>query len=423
MSLENWKQWETQVKEAAIRECVSYMQRTATHWKSAGRGEYVCAIRPERTPSCRVYDDGHWYDFGIGQGGDLISFVRWRDSSTYNEALNTLAVDLGIGAYGKAESGDVGGNTLAHMDPDAAIEAFKRGEDERSVFETMTKLTALCAEMILHPKDPIRTYLRDHYGFTDAFITREKMGYVPISLWKIAMDAHPELTPNMLMQSGFFVPRRGDFFEPGLAEHLQYPIAAAAGRILLPYLRDGMVCYTIARKLPMHERDERSGLAKVDDWDRGKYKKHLTWSEDKHSYVARCISNEQLLYEDCGRLLRSDLRLYICEGWTDAAILRMLARIVMSPVTTNLSTKQIERALTYAKRAGQVVIVLDNEVNARGDNPGDKGAIKMARMFWEAGIRAKIMTLPRPEGVNKIDMNEFVTRLIASEGEPLVRSA
>lgn len=50
----------------------------------------ICAPwRNERTPSLHVYEDGHWFDYGEGVGGDVIDFVgRFLYGTSYNPSAH-----------------------------------------------------------------------------------------------------------------------------------------------------------------------------------------------------------------------------------------------------------------------------------------------------------------------------------------------
>ena len=51
----------------------------------------VCTIREEKHPSCTLYlDNNTYYDFGIGYGGDTVSFYMKATGCDFKEALNKL---------------------------------------------------------------------------------------------------------------------------------------------------------------------------------------------------------------------------------------------------------------------------------------------------------------------------------------------
>jgi DNA primase len=390
-----WEEWVTSIRTRALEQCTSYIERSASKWTKAGNSTFKCCspLRSDKTPSFYVYaNQGRWHDFGTGESGDLFTFVQLRDRCSWREALDTLAKDLGLPEWKTKRTG-IG---LA-VDPDTLIEAWKLGEDERTLFECITAIVHLCHDFM---PDRLRSFLIDHYQLSDEYISCEKIGFVPAGLWLLCKMRLPQYSEAILMKSGFFVQLPNSDPEP-----------AQSQRILFPYWKDGLARYTIGRQhffgVPLEE-------VHLEEWDRGKYKKHLTFN-DKHPYVARLISNELLWNEDCIRHLRNDRVLFVAEGITDAMILAMLGMLVISPVTTSVSQKQIVRLLEFAKRAERVVICNDNDTNSRGEEPGKRGAIRTAKAMWDAGIRANIARLPRPEGTNKIDVNELLGTWIRGE--------
>lgn len=76
----------------------------------------------------------------------------------------------------------------------------------------------------------------------------------------------------------------------------------------------------------------------------------------------------------------------------------------ISPVTTKFRNKDIERLVRLTKRAGQVIICNDSEESGAGE----EGALITAATLHAVGRDVRIATLPRPEGKEKIDVNELV---------------
>lgn len=57
----------------------------------------LCPFHSEKTPSFTVYSaDGHYYCFGCGSGGDIITFIMKMESLDYRSALEFLAKRCGI---------------------------------------------------------------------------------------------------------------------------------------------------------------------------------------------------------------------------------------------------------------------------------------------------------------------------------------
>lgn len=66
--------------------------------KRSGHGyKCLCPFHSERTPSCTVYpDNGSFYCFGCGAGGDVITFTMKIENLDYMEAVKYLAEKAGI---------------------------------------------------------------------------------------------------------------------------------------------------------------------------------------------------------------------------------------------------------------------------------------------------------------------------------------
>ena len=85
---------------ASLRDAVDIVDlfRMYTDVKKAGRG-YVCCcpFHSEKTPSCHIWvDDPHFYCFGCGVGGDVITFVRKMDNLGYMDAVRLLCERYGL---------------------------------------------------------------------------------------------------------------------------------------------------------------------------------------------------------------------------------------------------------------------------------------------------------------------------------------
>ena len=74
------------------------VMRSYVTLKRAGHNlKCLCPFHSERTPSCTVYtDNGSFYCFGCGAGGDVITFVMKIENLDYIEAVRFLAQRAGI---------------------------------------------------------------------------------------------------------------------------------------------------------------------------------------------------------------------------------------------------------------------------------------------------------------------------------------
>lgn len=97
---------------------------------------------------------------------------------------------------------------------------------------------------------------------------------------------------------------------------------------------------------------------------------------------------------------------YITEGIADTiSIFLATGNTVISPVTTIIKGADIPKIAPKAKHFKEVIIVNDNEKNESGEGGAHKTVYNLRR-HGVTGI--KLIELPRPEGVDKIDINDFL---------------
>lgn len=74
------------------------VMRSYVSLKRTGRNlKCLCPFHSERTPSCTVYpDNGSFYCFGCGAGGDVITFIMKIENLDYIEAVRFLAQRSGL---------------------------------------------------------------------------------------------------------------------------------------------------------------------------------------------------------------------------------------------------------------------------------------------------------------------------------------
>ncbi|MBQ2751258.1 MAG: DNA primase, partial [Oscillospiraceae bacterium] len=69
-----------------------------TNLKRTGRNlKGLCPFHSEKTPSFVVYpENGSFFCFGCGAGGDVVTFVRMAEHLEYTEAIRFLAQKVGM---------------------------------------------------------------------------------------------------------------------------------------------------------------------------------------------------------------------------------------------------------------------------------------------------------------------------------------
>ncbi|MDR0821492.1 MAG: DNA primase, partial [Oscillospiraceae bacterium] len=80
----------------ARNDIAKVFQKHVRELKPAGH-DFVCCcpFHSEKTPSCHIYED-HFYCFGCGAGGDVITFVQRIENRDFADAVQVLAEQSGL---------------------------------------------------------------------------------------------------------------------------------------------------------------------------------------------------------------------------------------------------------------------------------------------------------------------------------------
>ncbi len=226
-----------------------------------------------------------------------------------------------------------------------------------------------------HLTDRHRTFLGDRYGLTPETVDRFRVGYSPTG-WSDLLDNLLSLGygPKDIQDSGlFFVSEKGTS-------------PMWRGRLMFPYVEGGTVRYFIGRKTD----DTRDTLE-------GKYIKQLTKSEKRPTVRAY----EPIFGTDS---IRPGEPVIVTEGITDAIITIQAGYACISPVTIRFKSEHGRRLADLVRDCSQVVLLMDSEDN----QAGEWGAVDTGLELCRHGIIPFIGTIPRPEGVDKVDLNDFI---------------
>jgi|GEM_PF-3485752 len=313
--------------------------------------------------------DGVYHCFNCGQGGDIFS---WLGHERHNSSYSDRNKDMFGGVL--RELAAFAGVELPSYNPETAA-------DRRSIEEIWQ-----IAANFYHGEltDEHRAFLHSRYGLTDETIDALKIGYAPPS--DTALLAHlikgHKIEGVELVRSGLF-----QRFDSGDVQDF------FQGRYIFPYWKGSRVCYFIGRitdESPQWERDA-AGM---------KYKKLLVHNA-KHHYVSEQVRNDYFYGEDAARGANE---LFVTEGITDAIIANQYGFPCISPVTVQFRKADWPHLLDLVKGIKTLYLANDNETN----EAGKKGALATAEMLWVNGHRAKMVTLPRSDGVDKVDLNDFL---------------
>ncbi len=125
----------------------------------------LCPFHSERTPSFTVFpNDGHYYCFGCGEGGDAITFTMKLENLDYRGALDFLAKRCGV--------------TLPEDD-----RFVQKGVTRQRVLEMNKCAARFFRDMLFDPEIGAagREYLMGKRGLSASVVKRFGLGYAPNS--------------------------------------------------------------------------------------------------------------------------------------------------------------------------------------------------------------------------------------------------
>jgi len=325
-----------------------------------------CTHQSKSRMSLKVYPHQQsFFCFSCDAGGDVVSYVQSRDKVSFIEALRWLSETYNVPL------------------PTWTPEEQQKWEKQKTEKEIVTVILQ-DAFKIYHDEmcEAHRDYFRRR-GLIDEMIDKELLGYAPDGDNFLFSKLYGKYQAEDLLKSGLFVKLSGRIAD------------AYQRRYLFPYWHQTKIVYSIGR-LDTNDEDE---IAQLPAWNRGKYKKHLTHTE-RHPYVSETIANAIWNADS----VRGSDEGIITEGIIDALLAKQAGFCVVSPVTTKFAKKDIERLCKLAKTWDTAYIINDNEVSGEGE----RGALQTAEAIFKDGGDARLVTLPLPEGVDKIDLADYL---------------
>ena len=297
--------------------------------------------------------------FNCGEGGDVIKYLELNRNMRFTEACRYLAERAGI--------------VLPNVDPEEQ-KIFEQFRQER---EELEKLYDAAAEFF-HSQlsDKHRKLLLDKWGLTNETVVKYKIGFAPTGK-SIAQELIKRgFSRELIYRSGLLTKKRNNYFK---------------GRLIFPYHKNGYVVYFIGRRT-----DDTPDLK----WEKSKFKKLRTHSE-KYPFISKAVSNEYFVGEDTVRRAEN---LLITEGVADCYAAIQAGFACISPGTVTFRKDDLPRLAVLAKQVKTVYLVNDNE----DSEAGKRGALATAEYLEAQGISVKLVVLPRAEGVEKVDLADYL---------------
>lgn len=337
-----------------------------------------------------------WKCFHCGAKGDVIDLVMHYKNCDHKTAIKILADRAGI-SYWR-------GQTLT---ADEIAQKEKDIEEKILVENILTEATKWYHQR-LKDYPEIMNHLLTHYGFSKDIIAELQIGFAPVSKRR---DNYSELAMHLNSIPAF----KGKIALTGLfsfsnpsGPYFDY----FKGRIVFPYWSNGKVVYQLARATSLTPSDkfecyvDKDNNIKINDQGKPefiKYKKlrHHDPDDEKKKYFSKFIQNDVFMGEDT---IRGADVIIIAEGVPDWVSVVDKGFNAISPVTTNFREKDFEKLERLTQDAKTVYIINDNEDN----QAGLKGAIKTGKYLTEKGRNVFLVELPRPDGMTKVDLNEYL---------------
>lgn len=330
---------------------------------SIGGGEYAGTVGQAGSSgeSLKVNQSQQvWKDFKNNQGGDVFDWIGYINGldvrgAGFPEVLR-IAADL------------------------AGVELEDMTEEERDAAKEKADIQNLYTEAVETYHNNLKPehydYIKEKWG-----ITRETVGLLKIGYANTSRDLKG-LDITTLKKSGLVYVNKG--MTGG---------EVFTGRIIFPYWKNGKVVYLIGRQTA-------ETPLKKDGKEPSKYQKLLVHS-DKFPYVSHSVQNSYFYGEDS---IRGNGYIVITEGVTDCISMLQAGFRCVSPVTVRFREEDYPKLISLVKNKGVVYICNDAEAN----EAGLKGALATAEALEAEGIETRIIKLPKPEGVEKIDIADYM---------------
>ena len=322
----------------------------------------------DANPSFIVYPPDSFYCFGCKRGGTAIDYIMHRNNMTAGEAIRYLCEKYNIPM------------------PSWSDEEKKVWERERREKEIVLKILSEAAEYYHEKLTPERREYFHNRGLIDETIDKLKLGYADGTLYAAFKEEiagkHNDVD---LLLSGLFVR-----FEDGTIKD------SFERRYMFPYWKSGKVVYFIGRL----DTDDPTEIEQLPKWNRAKYKKLSTFDKKERPYISQAVRNDYFYGEDSVGENETGIT---TEGVVDCIHLLQAGYSCISPVTEEFKDDDLPKLAKLSKRWKTTYIANDNEESGIGK----QGAVKTTKYLFEQGLDVRIATVPRPEGVKKVDVADF----------------
>lgn len=328
------------------------LTESADGWRGAHENKH-----PSESGNCLLVNSDRWTCFHCHEGGDIFDWI----ASAYNLHIQRDFIEI------LKITAEFAGIPL----PEYQIPR---------VYECLTSAAGYFNSCLT---GDMYEEILTKWGITRETVDELKIGYI---MNEKTRDGRSLM--EFLLNEGF---TKDEIVSTGLyrKDNRKY-VQISNSRYIFPYYEGNIVKYLIARRTS-HTKDTM-----------GKYVKLKTQgTKNKAKYISPDIKN--ILFGLNSVKIGGEFCI-ITEGITDAIMAIQSDMPCISPVTTRLSMTNAKDILPYVKMFKRVYICNDSEDNSAGLN----GAIKTAHYLIDNGVDARIVHLPRREGISKVDLSNYL---------------
>jgi len=337
-----------------------------------GNDKYYGFIPPvgQTGKSLHVWDRTNtWYCHKNHNGGGIIDFIEFMEGvDGYNPGR----------AYLKAC--EISGLQPESLDD----EEISKLEEKEEVCRT---LSAAAGTYHANLTEENYSFIFNQWGITKETADKWNLGYaLPTRNLK-------ELNPVGLIKTGLVYTT--DTGNMG-SEYYQ-------GRIIFPCIINGKFHYMSGRETaetPAYEK--QSGAMKY---------KYLRIRSETNTRISEFVNNHHFFGED---KITNEKTCFITEGLADGLVLNQHGFPSAALGSTSTSKENLAHLIDILKNKTLVFICFDNDEN----QAGQKGALSVGQALFDAGIKVKVIDLPRGSE-KKIDVAEFMKGKQAKDFEIL----
>lgn len=343
---------EDQVRRVKEATDLVHLMSDYTAVRRAGNNHVCCCpFHQERSPSCHVYDDGHYHCYGCGAHGDVVTLVREKEHLDFTEALEHLARRAGIELVyekGGANSG------MSRSERDRLVEAFE--------------MAVRFYEKCLWDSDEgqeARIYLAGR-GLSVDICRRFRLGWSPGHGALVDEARRRRIEVDLLVKLDLVVDRNGRWTDR-FFERVTFPISDRFGNPIA----------ISARLLPEAER-----RAKAEGRGVGKYVNSTDTPLYHKSNVVFNLHQARANVREAGRLL-------VMEGPTDvmAAADAGVSECV-AVLGTALTPEHAKQLGTLVGDEARLILIFD------GDAAGQTNSLKAVRTCLSVGVPCRVAVVP-----------------------------